>query len=63
MCGNKGSATTTTTSAPPQAVQDMYKYLTEQGKALQQQPYQSYTGQMVAELNPIQQQGIQQVQQ
>jgi hypothetical protein len=60
--GSKG-ATTTSTSAPPQAVQDMYKYLTEQGKTLQQQPYQPYTGQMVAELNPIQQQGIQQAQQ
>jgi hypothetical protein len=41
----------------------MYKYLTEQGKTLQQQPYQPYTGQMVAELNPIQQQGIAQAQQ
>ena len=55
--GSKG-ATTTTTSAPPKVVEDMYKYLTEQGKTLQQQPYQPYTGQMVAELNPIQQQGI-----
>lgn len=60
--GSKG-ATTTTTSAPPKVVEDMYKYLTEQGKTLQQQPYQPYTGQMVAELNPIQQQGIQQAQQ
>jgi len=60
--GSKG-ATTTTTSAPPKVVEDMYKYLTEQGKTLQQQPYQPYTGQMIAELNPIQQQGIQQTQQ
>ena len=37
--GSKG-ATTTSTSAPPKAVEDMYKYLTEQGKTLQQQPYQ-----------------------
>jgi len=60
--GSKG-ATTTSTMQPPKEVADMYKYLTEQGKTLQQQPYQPYTGQMVAELNPIQQQGIQQAQQ
>lgn len=60
--GSKG-ATTTTTSAPPQIVQDMYKYLTEQGKTLQQQQYQPYTGQLVAPLNPIQEQSIQQTQQ
>lgn len=60
--GSKG-ATTTQTMTPPKEVADMYKYLTEQGKALQQQPYQSYTGQMVAELNPMQQQGLQQVSQ
>jgi hypothetical protein len=41
----------------------MYKYLTEQGKALQQQQYTPYTGDLVAPLNPIQQQGIEQVQQ
>lgn len=62
MCGNKG-ATTSSTTAPPQAVQDMYKYLTEQGKALQQQPYTPYTGQLVSPLNEIQQQGIAQTQQ
>lgn len=60
--GSKG-ATTTSTMTPPKEVADMYKYLTEQGKTLQQQPYQSYTGQMVAELNPMQQQGLQQVSQ
>lgn len=61
--GSKGSATTTTTSAPPQAVQDMYKYLTEQGKALQQQPYQAYTGELVPDINATQQAGVNQAQQ
>ena len=61
--GSKGSATTTSTSAPPQAVQDMYKYLTEQGKALQQQPYQAYTGELVPNINATQQAGINQAQQ
>lgn len=60
--GSKG-ATTTSTTAPPQSVQDMYKYLTEQGKALQQQQYTPYGGNLVAPLNEIQQQGINQVQQ
>ena len=61
--GSKGSATTTSTSAPPQAVQDMYKYLTEQGKTLQQQPYQQYTGQLVPDINATQQAGVNQSQQ
>ena len=61
--GSKGSATTTSTSAPPQAVQDMYKYLTEQGKTLQQQPYQQYTGQLVPDINSTQQAGVNQAQQ
>ena len=60
--GSKG-ATTTSTTAPPKVVEDMYKYLTEQGKTLQQQQYTPYTGQLVAPLNEIQQQGLQQVQQ
>lgn len=61
--GSKGSATTTSTSAPPQAVQDMYKYITEQGKTLQQQPYQQYQGQLVPDINATQQAGINQAQQ
>jgi hypothetical protein len=60
--GSKG-ATTTATTSPPKSVEDMYKYLTEQGKTLQQQQYQPYTGQLVAPLNEMQQQGLQQVQQ
>ena len=60
--GSKG-ATTTATTSPPKVVEDMYKYLTEQGKTLQQQGYQPYTGQLVAPLNEMQQQGLQQVQQ
>ena len=61
--GSKGSATTTSTSAPSQAVQDMYTYLTQQGKALQQQPYQQYTGQLVPDINSTQQAGVNQAQQ
>jgi hypothetical protein len=41
----------------------MYKYLTEQGKALQQQPYQAYTGELVPNINATQQAGINQAQQ
>lgn len=64
MCGHgSSSATTSSTSAPTQAVQDMYKYIMEQGKALQQKPYEAYTGEMVPELNAIQQSGINQAQQ
>jgi len=61
--GSKGSATTTTTSAPPQSVQDMYNYITQQGKTLQQQPYQQYQGQLVPDINATQQAGIDQSQQ
>jgi hypothetical protein len=41
----------------------MYKYLTEQGKTLQQQPYQQYTGQLVPDINATQQAGVNQSQQ
>jgi len=41
----------------------MYKYITEQGKALQQQPYQQYQGQLVPDINATQQAGINQAQQ
>jgi hypothetical protein len=41
----------------------MYKYITEQGKALQQQPYQQYQGQLVPDINATQQAGIDQSQQ
>ena len=57
--GSKGS-TTTTSSAPPQAVQDMYQYLMQQGKALQQQPYQAYQGTLVPDVNPTQQAAVNQ---
>jgi len=64
MCGHgSSSATTSSTQSPSQGVQEMYKYLMEQGKALQQKPYESYTGEMVPELNAIQQSGINQAQQ
>jgi hypothetical protein len=41
----------------------MYKYITEQGKTLQQQPYQQYQGQLVPDINATQQAGINQAQQ
>ena len=58
--GSKGSTTTSTMSPPPE-VAEMYKYLTEQGKALQQKPYEPYSGQLVADMNQYQQQGLDQV--
>jgi hypothetical protein len=41
----------------------MYKYITEQGKKLQQKPYTPYSGELVAPLNDIQKQAISQIQQ
>jgi hypothetical protein len=60
--GSKGS-TTTTSSAPPQAVSDMYNYLMQQGKSLQQQPYQAYQGTLVPDVNATQQNAVNQSQQ
>ena len=60
--GSKGGSTTNTTNQPPKEVMEMYKYITSQGKELQQKPYEGYSGQLVAPLNPIQEQSIAQVQ-
>lgn len=51
--GSKGSSTTST-SQPPKEVMEMYKYLTSQGKSLQQEPYKAYTGELVPEMNQYQ---------
>jgi hypothetical protein len=41
----------------------MYNYITQQGKTLQQQPYQQYQGQLVPDINATQQAGVNQAQQ
>jgi hypothetical protein len=60
--GSKGSSTTST-SQPPKEVMEMYKYLTEQGKSLQQKPYQAYQGELVPEMNKYQTAALGQTQQ
>jgi hypothetical protein len=54
-------ATTTSTQTPNPQFTENYGYLSDQVKALQQQPYVPYTGELVPELNQGQKDAIQQV--
>lgn len=54
-------ATTTSTQTPNQQLTENYGYLSDQAKALQQQPYVPYTGELVPELNQGQQDAIKQI--
>lgn len=65
MSGGKGggstSNTTTSTSQPPQQVVDAYGALINRATQQSLTPYQSYQGQQVADLTPMQQQGFQNI--
>ena len=54
-------ATTTSTQTPNQQLTENYGYLSDQAKALQQQGYVPYTGELVPELNQGQKDAIQQI--
>lgn len=56
--GSKGSQTTTSSSAPPQAIMNAYQSALGMAAQATSKPYQQYTGQMVAGLSPQQQTGI-----
>ena len=56
-------ATATTTTSPQQAVLSNYQYATDAAKALQQQPYTPYTGEIIPDVNAQQQLGFNQTQQ
>lgn len=56
MGGGKGTATSTT--KPPKEIMDAYKQSLGMAEQATQQPYQQYQGQLIAGLNPTQQQGI-----
>ena len=61
MCGSTGTATSTTTTLPPADVQANYDKLSSLAWNTYNQPYQQYTGEMVAGLSPTEQSGIQDV--
>ena len=57
MGGGKGS-TSTSTMKPPKEIMEAYKKSLGMAEQATQTPYQQYGGQLVADLNPTQQQGI-----
>jgi len=59
VCGSTGTSTSTTTTLPPADVQANYDKLSSLAWNTYNQPYQQYTGQMVAGLSPTEQSGIQ----
>lgn len=61
MCGggSKGQSQSTTTQTPTALPE--YNYLLGRANQVGSQPYQAYGGQLVADLTPMQQQGIQQM--
>lgn len=65
MCGGSGGSTTsvTQTSNLPDYVQPYVEKMLGQAQDLVNQPYQQYTGQQTAAINPLQTQGYQQLQQ
>ena len=61
MCGSTGTSTGTNTTLPPASVQANYDKLASLAWNTYNQPYQQYTGEMVAGLSPTEQTGIQNI--
>lgn len=59
MSGKGSTNTVSTSSQPPGQYQNAYSQLLGQGQQLAQQPYQPYTGSLLAPLSPDQNAGIQ----
>ena len=61
MCGSTGTSTSTNTTLPTAAAQANYDKLSSLAWNTYNQPYQQYTGEMVAGLSPTEQTGIQNI--
>ena len=61
MCGSTGTSTSTNVTLPTAAAQENYDKLSSLAWNTYNQPYQQYTGQMVAGLSPTEQTGIQNI--
>lgn len=61
MCGSTGTSTSSSTTLPTAAAQANYDKLSSLAWNTYNQPYQQYTGEMVAGLSPTEQTGIQNI--